>query len=149
MHYRSQLYVSGHVVAVTGGANGIGLETPKAFASCGADIALLDIGKTALATAATEDTISEIAMGDAKHVDRVVTAAKAASRSYSMTMPAERRRLLQRCLEFYNETHDEIGALMTEEKGTTASFSQTAQARVAAFISKPSSMCRKPILSNT
>ncbi|HTH27681.1 MAG TPA: SDR family NAD(P)-dependent oxidoreductase, partial [Sphingobium sp.] len=52
MDYRNQLDFSGHVVAVTGGASGIGLETATAFASCGAAIALLDLGEAALATAA-------------------------------------------------------------------------------------------------
>lgn len=51
MDYRNQFDFSDHVVAVTGGANGIGLETAKAFASCGAAIALLDLGEAALATA--------------------------------------------------------------------------------------------------
>lgn len=52
MDYRNQLDFSGHVVAVTGGASGIGLETAKAFASCGAAIALLDLGEAALVLAA-------------------------------------------------------------------------------------------------
>lgn len=52
MDYQGQLDFSGHVVAVTGGASGIGLETATAFASCGAAVALLDIGEAALATAA-------------------------------------------------------------------------------------------------
>ncbi|MCV3739206.1 SDR family oxidoreductase [Rhizobium sp. TRM96647] len=52
MDYRNQLDFSGHMVAVTGGASGIGLETAAAFASCGAAIALLDLDEAALATAA-------------------------------------------------------------------------------------------------
>jgi len=51
MNYRNHLDFSGHVVAVTGGASGIGLETARAFASCGADVALLDIDGDALAVA--------------------------------------------------------------------------------------------------
>ncbi|OHV82835.1 SDR family NAD(P)-dependent oxidoreductase [Rhizobium sp. LCM 4573] len=51
MDYRNQFDFSDHVVAVTGGASGIGLETAKAFASCGAAIALLDLGEAALETA--------------------------------------------------------------------------------------------------
>ncbi|WP_313666065.1 SDR family oxidoreductase [Shinella sp.] len=52
MDYRNQLDFSGQVVAITGGASGIGLETAKAFASCGASIALLDLGEDALSAAA-------------------------------------------------------------------------------------------------
>jgi aldehyde dehydrogenase (NAD+) len=79
---------------------------------------------------ATEEAICEIAMGNAADVDRAVAAARAAFPSYSMTPPAERRRLLQRLLELYNQNYDEIAALMTEEMGTTATFSQSAQAWV-------------------
>lgn len=52
MDYRNQLDFSGQVVAITGGASGIGLETAKAFASCGAGISLLDLGDDALSAAA-------------------------------------------------------------------------------------------------
>jgi len=52
MSYQNHLDFSGHVVAVTGGASGIGLETARAFASCGADVALLDLDEDSLATAA-------------------------------------------------------------------------------------------------
>lgn len=76
---------------------------------------------------ATEEMVCEIAMGDKADVDRAVAAAKAAFPAYSMTTPTERRRLLQRLLELYNENYDEIAAMMTEEMGTTASFSRAAQ----------------------
>lgn len=52
MDYRNQFDFSGHVVVVTGGASGIGLESAIAFASCGADIALLDLNEAALLKAA-------------------------------------------------------------------------------------------------
>lgn len=52
MVYRNQFDFSGHVVVVTGGASGIGLECAIAFASCGADIALLDLNEAALLKAA-------------------------------------------------------------------------------------------------
>jgi len=54
MNYRNQLDFTGQVVAITGGANGIGLETARAFASCGADVALLDLNEDMLAMAAGE-----------------------------------------------------------------------------------------------
>ncbi|MCJ8151944.1 MULTISPECIES: aldehyde dehydrogenase family protein [Shinella] len=87
-------------------------------------------GRHTLINPATEEPVCEIAMGGAKDVDRAVAAAKAAFPSYSMTTPAERRRLLQRLLELYNENYDEIAAMMTEEMGTTARFSHAAQAWV-------------------
>ncbi|KAB2705831.1 SDR family NAD(P)-dependent oxidoreductase [Brucella intermedia] len=66
MDYQRQLDFSGHVVAVTGGASGIGLETATAFASCGAAVALLDIGEAALATAA--DKLAGFGVKVSKHV---------------------------------------------------------------------------------
>jgi NAD(P)-dependent dehydrogenase (short-subunit alcohol dehydrogenase family) len=53
MNYRDQFDLTGKVAAVTGGAGGIGLETAKALASCGAKIALLDLDRDALDKAAS------------------------------------------------------------------------------------------------
>lgn len=52
MDYRNQFNLEGHVAAITGGASGIGLETAKALASCGATIALIDINQESLDRAA-------------------------------------------------------------------------------------------------
>jgi len=49
MGYRDQFDFSGEVVAITGGASGIGYETARAFAACGAQIALIDVDETMLA----------------------------------------------------------------------------------------------------
>ncbi len=54
MRYRNQLDFTGQVVAITGGASGIGLETARAFAECGAAVALLDVNADVLASAASE-----------------------------------------------------------------------------------------------
>lgn len=90
----------------------------------------IGLSRHKLINPATEEMVCEIAMGDKADVDRAVAAAKAAFPAYSMTTPTERRRLLQRLLELYNENFDEIAAMMTEEMGTTATFSQAAQAWV-------------------
>ena len=87
-------------------------------------------GRHTLVNPATEEPVCDIAMGSAADVNRAVAAARAAFPAYSLTAPAERRRLLQRLLELYNESYDDIAAMMTEEMGTTASFSQAAQAWV-------------------
>lgn len=87
-------------------------------------------GRHSLINPATEENVCEIAMGNAADVDRAVAAAKAAFPSYSMTAPAERRGMLIRLLELYNENYDELAAMMTEEMGTTAAFSRSAQAWV-------------------
>ena len=54
MNYRNQFDFEGQVVAITGGASGIGLETARAFAACGAVVALLDVNEEVLASAAGE-----------------------------------------------------------------------------------------------
>lgn len=74
MNYRNQLDFSGQVVTITGGASGIGLETARAFAACGADIALLDLNAEMLTKAA-----EEIAAGGVKvstHVANVTDPAQ-------------------------------------------------------------------------
>lgn len=73
MDYRNQLDFSGQVVAITGGASGIGLETAKAFASCGASIALLDLGEDALSTAA--EALAVFGVQISTHVVNVTNAA--------------------------------------------------------------------------
>ncbi|NLS00025.1 SDR family oxidoreductase [Rhizobium sp. P38BS-XIX] len=54
MDYRNQFNLEGQVAVVTGGASGIGLETARALASAGADLALVDVAAESLAKAATE-----------------------------------------------------------------------------------------------
>jgi NAD(P)-dependent dehydrogenase (short-subunit alcohol dehydrogenase family) len=54
MDYRNQFNLEGQVAVVTGGASGIGLETAKALASAGADLALIDLGEEGLAKAVAE-----------------------------------------------------------------------------------------------
>lgn len=54
MDYRNQFNLEGQVAVVTGGASGIGLETAKALASAGADLALVDVAGESLAKAAAE-----------------------------------------------------------------------------------------------
>lgn len=79
---------------------------------------------------ATEEPIAQIAMASVQDVNRAVAAAKEAFEGYSMTTREQRLAWLRRLLEFYNESYDEIAALMTLEMGTTAQFSRDAQAWV-------------------
>jgi galactitol 2-dehydrogenase (L-tagatose-forming) len=46
--YRDHYKLDGQVAVITGGARGIGLETARALASCGADLVLIDLDKAAL-----------------------------------------------------------------------------------------------------
>ncbi|MBO0904265.1 SDR family NAD(P)-dependent oxidoreductase [Jiella sonneratiae] len=54
MDYPSLFDLKGKVVAITGGASGIGLECARAFGSCGAVLELLDLGEAALDKARAE-----------------------------------------------------------------------------------------------
>lgn len=79
---------------------------------------------------ANEEPIATVAMASRADVDLAVAAAKAAFDDYSLTTREQRLVWLRRLLELYNESYDEIAALMTLEMGTTAQFSKDAQAWV-------------------
>lgn len=48
MDYRDHYKLDGKVAVITGGARGIGLETARALAVCGADLVLVDLDRAAL-----------------------------------------------------------------------------------------------------
>ena len=96
----------------------------------GAWVAPNSSAKHTLINPANEEPICDIPMGDASDVDAAVAAAKAAFLSYSMTTREERLALLTKLLDLYNGAYDEIADLMVQEMGTTAAFSNAAQAWV-------------------
>jgi aldehyde dehydrogenase (NAD+) len=77
---------------------------------------------------ATEEHIATISLGSAVDVDRAVSAAKMAFKSYSDTTVAERLALLQRIVEVYKSHMDEMAETISLEMGAPISLSRAAQA---------------------
>ncbi len=65
----------------------------------------------------TEAPFAEIAMGDARDVERAVAAARRAFETFSTTDPAERIALMRRILDAYLARYDEIAAVISREIG--------------------------------
>jgi aldehyde dehydrogenase (NAD+) len=76
----------------------------------------------------TEACFAEVALGDARDVDRAVAAAKRAFDSFSRTRPEERVALIRRILDAYLERYDEMAATIMREIGAPAKLSHAWQA---------------------
>jgi aldehyde dehydrogenase (NAD+) len=77
---------------------------------------------------ATEKPIGQIALGNARDVDKAVAAAKAAFPAYSRTSREERIALLEAILARYQERYDEMAEVISAELGAPRSLCQSAQA---------------------
>ncbi|GAB5095626.1 aldehyde dehydrogenase family protein [Caballeronia sp. HLA56] len=76
----------------------------------------------------TEEAFAEIALGDARDVDRAVAAARRAFETYSRTPVSERVALLERILEAYLARYDEMAEVITREIGAPSKLSHAWQA---------------------
>jgi len=76
---------------------------------------------------ATEERIGEVALGDARDVDRAVAAARRAFAGYSLTSVSERRELLSSIIESYEAHVDELAAAVTREMGAPCTLSRDDQ----------------------
>lgn len=76
---------------------------------------------------ATEETFTKISMGSNADVDKAVEAAQAAFPIYSKWNVEDRIALLERIVRLYEERFDEIANIITQEMGTTISFSKEEQ----------------------
>ncbi|MGE0646168.1 MAG: aldehyde dehydrogenase family protein [Nitrospira sp.] len=66
---------------------------------------------------ATEEPIAQIAMGTKADVDRAVSAAKDAFKSFSQTTVEERSDLLSRIIECYKARMGDIAGIVSQEMG--------------------------------
>lgn len=80
---------------------------------------------------ATESVAATIAMGSAADVDRAVTAARKAFRTYSLTSRQERLALLGRIIERYKARYDDVVDAITTEIGAPTTFARDVQAKTA------------------
>ncbi|WP_414440857.1 aldehyde dehydrogenase family protein [Burkholderia sp. 22PA0106] len=76
----------------------------------------------------TEQPYAEVALGDARDVERAVAAAKRAFGTFSQTEPAERVALLRRVLDVYLRRYDEIAATLSRELGAPPALASDWQA---------------------
>ena len=76
----------------------------------------------------TEAPFAEIALGDARDVERAVAAAKRAFATFSQTDPTERIALVRRILDVYLTRYDEIAGAISREIGAPRPFAHEWQA---------------------
>jgi len=76
----------------------------------------------------TEETIGEVALGDAHDVDRAMAAARRAFVSFSQTSVEERVVLLQRLLDAYIARYDEMADVISREIGAPTKLAHAWQA---------------------
>ena len=85
-------------------------------------------GKHKVINPATDQTVTEIPLGNADDVNAAIAAAKAAFPAFSQTSVAERKALLTAILTKLMERNDEIADVITQEMGAPVGLSRAAQA---------------------
>ena len=77
---------------------------------------------------ATEEIVTEVAMGSAEDADRAILAARAAFDGWTYTPVQERIALMKRVLEVYNERYEDFAQAMSVEMGAPITWARGAQA---------------------
>ena len=88
----------------------------------GAWVAPTDAKVRAVVNPATEAKIGDVAMGNAKDVDKAVAAARTAFATYSQTTREQRMALLEKILAAYKARFNDMGATISEEMGAPLGF---------------------------
>ncbi|SAK80965.1 aldehyde dehydrogenase family protein [Caballeronia ptereochthonis] len=88
----------------------------------------LGSARLAVIDPSTEESIGELALGDARDAERAVAAARRAFASFSRTRIEERVALLERILEAYLARYDEMADVITREIGAPRKLSHAWQA---------------------
>ena len=76
---------------------------------------------------ATEEIVTEVALGDQADIDAAIAAARAAFDGWTVRPVAERIAVLRRVLEIYNERCEEFAQVMSTEMGAPIEWSRGAQ----------------------
>ena len=76
---------------------------------------------------ATEQIVTQVAIGDQTVIDTAIAAAKAAFPAWTVTPVAERIGYLKRILEIYNEMYEEFAQVMSTEMGAPIEWARNAQ----------------------
>ena len=77
---------------------------------------------------ATEQVVTQLAMGDEADANSAIAAAKSAFTHYSQSSVEERLALLERLLEVYDRRYHEMAQMMTLEMGAPVDYSRAVQA---------------------
>ena len=75
----------------------------------------------------TEETICQVAMGEAQDIDRAVTSARRAFASYSNLSVEDRARLIEQIIAICETEADELARIASTEMGSPIKFSREAQ----------------------
>lgn len=94
----------------------------------GAWVAPLEPVSQTLIDPATERPVGELALGTAADVDRAVSAARIALRSWAMTSSTTRLALLRRIVDLYKARYDDFAEAMRCEMGAPITFAKQRQA---------------------
>ena len=95
-------------------------------------IAPVGTARAAVESPSTEDTLCEIALGDARDVDRAVQAARKAFVRWSVTLPQERAALLDRVHALLLERAELFAHALTMEMGAPINYARGAHVPLAA-----------------
>ena len=77
---------------------------------------------------ATEEIVTEVAMGNVEDADRAILAARAAFDGWTYTPVKDRIALMKRVLEVYNERYEDFAQAMSTEMGAPITWAREAQA---------------------
>ena len=77
---------------------------------------------------ATEEIVTEVAMGSAEDADRAILAARAAFDSWTYRPVAERIAVVKRILEVYNDRYEDFAQVMPPEMGAPITWARGAPA---------------------
>jgi acyl-CoA reductase-like NAD-dependent aldehyde dehydrogenase len=95
-------------------------------------IAPVGTARAAVVCPSTEDTLCEIALGDARDVDRAVQGARKAFVRWSVTSPQERAALLDRVHALILERAELFAQALTMEMGAPINYARGAHVPLAA-----------------
>ncbi len=93
----------------------------------GAWVEPLSTARIGMENPATEEIVTQVAMGNDADADRAIMAARAAFDGWTVTPVADRIALLKRILEIYNSRADEFAAAMTTEMGAPKAWARDVQ----------------------
>lgn len=82
---------------------------------------------------ATEESVGQVSLGTADHIDQAVTAARAAFPAWSATTPDQRRDLLGKLADVYEARNGEMAQAISTEMGAPISMATSAQAGSGVF----------------